>query len=127
MQRRGLYANAWFPPGSLSREPPEVRRWLIEDRFGRLDVLVNNASIGEQENWESTAENAPIDTLRRTFDTNFFGFVDRTQQLLPLLRRSDNPRIVNQSSILCSLTEHSDPRSVMPMSRRSTATRARRP
>jgi NAD(P)-dependent dehydrogenase (short-subunit alcohol dehydrogenase family) len=42
--------------------------------------------------------------LRRTFETNFFGLVDLTQRLLPLLRRSDNPRIVNQSSILGSLT-----------------------
>jgi NAD(P)-dependent dehydrogenase (short-subunit alcohol dehydrogenase family) len=39
--------------------------------------------------------------------------VDLTQRLLPLLRRSERPRIVNQSSILASLTEHSDPNSVI--------------
>ena len=91
----------------------ETTRKLIEDRFFRLDVLINNAGIGEQEDWQSTAENVPIDTLRRTFETNFFGLVDLTQRLLPLLRRSDNPRIVNQSSILGSLAEHSDPKSVI--------------
>jgi NAD(P)-dependent dehydrogenase (short-subunit alcohol dehydrogenase family) len=91
----------------------ESARKLIEDRFGHLDLLINNAGIGEEEDWQSTAENVPIDTLRRTFETNFFGLVDLTQRLLPLLRRGDNPRIVNQSSILASLTEHTDPKSVI--------------
>ena len=64
----------------------EAARKLIEDRFAQLDVLINNAGVGEEEDWQSTAENVPLDTLRRTFETNFFGLVDLTQRLLPLLR-----------------------------------------
>jgi NAD(P)-dependent dehydrogenase (short-subunit alcohol dehydrogenase family) len=105
----------------------ETARKLIEDRFGRLDVLINNAGIGDQEDWQSTAENVPIDTLRRTFETNFFGLVDLTQRLLPLLRRSD----IRASSINRASLAHSPStairRASSPMSTRSATTRARRP
>ncbi len=89
-----------------------ARDW-IDQRFGKLDVLVNNAGGAEGEDWQSTAENVGIDVLRKTFELNFFGLVDLTQTLLPLLRKSSRPRIVNQSSILGSLTEHSDPASTI--------------
>jgi NAD(P)-dependent dehydrogenase (short-subunit alcohol dehydrogenase family) len=49
--------------------------------------------------------------LRETFETNFFGTVALTQRLLPLIRKSTAGRIVNVSSIMGSLTLHSDPTS----------------
>ena len=49
--------------------------------------------------------------LRKTFETNFFAVVALTQTLLPLIRKSPAGRIVNLSSILGSLTLHSDPSS----------------
>lgn len=91
----------------------EAARQSIEERFGHLDVLINNAGMAEDIDWQSTAENVPVDVVRRTFEVNFFALIDLTQRLLPLLRRSAHPRIVNQSSILGSLTVHSDPHSVI--------------
>ncbi len=79
----------------------------IEQTFGRLDVLVNNAGIGPDNGLPPSS--APMALIRDTFETNVFGLVELTQTLLPLLRKSPAGRIVNVSSILGSLTLNSDP------------------
>jgi NAD(P)-dependent dehydrogenase (short-subunit alcohol dehydrogenase family) len=67
---------------------------LIEAAHGRLDVLVNNAGASLSGNvLEVTPE-----TLQESFDTNAFGPLLLTQLAVPLLRKSDHPRIVNVSS-----------------------------
>ncbi|MGO9597976.1 MAG: SDR family oxidoreductase [Isosphaeraceae bacterium] len=94
----------------------EIARHL-EDRYGKLDILVNNAGVmledsdfGEPGGFNTTPTVMP-DVLRRTFETNFFAVVSLTQALLPLIRKAPAGRIVNLSSILGSLTLHSDPSS----------------
>ncbi|GAA1032626.1 hypothetical protein GCM10009557_31720 [Virgisporangium ochraceum] len=62
----------------------------------RLDVLVNNAAAFVD--WTETATNADLDAARRVMETNLFGTWRLTQALLPLLRRSPAPRVVNVSS-----------------------------
>lgn len=75
---------------------------FIAHEFGHLDILINNAgSIFET--------SAHIDVLslpevRKTFDLNFFSQIRLTKTLLPLIEKSTAGRIVNQSSILGSLT-----------------------
>jgi len=49
-----------------------------------------------------------IENLRNVFDTNFFGAVQTTQQFIPLLKKSNEPRIVNVSSELGSLAVHNN-------------------
>ncbi len=79
----------------------------LETHISALDVLVNNAGIrGEV---PQPATKVPIATLRHVFETNFFGAVQTTQEFMDLLRKSDQPRIVNVTSDLSSLTDHSDP------------------
>ena len=52
-----------------------------------------------------------LETLRATYETNVFGVFSVTQHMLPLLRKSASPRIINQSSTLGSLGILSDPQS----------------
>jgi NAD(P)-dependent dehydrogenase (short-subunit alcohol dehydrogenase family) len=78
----------------------------IEKEFGVLDILVNNAGISLEPIGGNTAVTASEETLRKTFDTNFFAVVSVTNGLLPLLKKSEAGRIVNVSSILGSLSLH---------------------
>lgn len=85
----------------------------IESKYGKLDILINNAGI-QQESADWGVNNTTTISekdLRETLDTNFFNVVKLTNTLLPLIRKSDAGRIVNLSSILGSLQLHSDPTS----------------
>lgn len=71
---------------------------------GRLDALVNNAAA--YVDWSETAGGADLDAAAQVLQTNLFGAWRLTQALLPLLRRSPSPRIVNVSS---GAGSHDDP------------------
>jgi NAD(P)-dependent dehydrogenase (short-subunit alcohol dehydrogenase family) len=80
---------------------------LIEQRAGRLDVLVNNAGITGGRPQEPSSVDLAI--IRTVVETNVLGVVRVTNAMLPLLRRSAAPRIVNMSSSVGSLTRQSGP------------------
>jgi NAD(P)-dependent dehydrogenase (short-subunit alcohol dehydrogenase family) len=79
----------------------------IEEDFGGLDVLVNNAGIADPH--DGPPSRASVDVLERVLRTNFLGAVAVAQAVLPLLRKSAGGRIVNVSSDLGSITSHGDP------------------
>jgi NAD(P)-dependent dehydrogenase (short-subunit alcohol dehydrogenase family) len=87
----------------------------IEERFGHLDVLINNAGItgsgqvSPQDAYDQLPSSVDLDMVRAVFETNVFGVIAVTNAMLPLLRRSPAPRIVNVSSHAASLTITSDP------------------
>ena len=74
----------------------------IGARFGKLDVLVNNAGVDYDT--DQRAGSADLDRVRRTFATNLFGPWATAMAAIPLLRRGISPRIVNVSSGAGALT-----------------------
>lgn len=71
-----------------------------------LDVLINNAGILGA--WEQAPTTAPLSLIKDVFATNFFGVISVTQSFIEILKKSPEPRIVNVTSGLGSLTLHSD-------------------
>ncbi len=88
---------------SIAAAADEVAR-----KFGHLDILVNNAGIMVDAPGKKVSEQTQ-ETWRTTFDTNVFGLIAVTEAFLPLLHKSSSARIVNVSSLLGSLTLHSQP------------------
>jgi NAD(P)-dependent dehydrogenase (short-subunit alcohol dehydrogenase family) len=73
----------------------------VKQRFGRTDVLVNNASTA-YDRW-ATASNAELGIVAEAVDVNLFGPWRVIHALLPMLRSSARPRIVNVSSEIGSI------------------------
>ncbi|KYQ91828.1 hypothetical protein DLAC_07628 [Tieghemostelium lacteum] len=69
---------------------------------GYLDILVNNAAVFLPGSGKKPSEHDP-EVLKKTFDINFFGTVEVTQLLIPLLRKGQEKVILNVSSDSASL------------------------
>jgi NAD(P)-dependent dehydrogenase (short-subunit alcohol dehydrogenase family) len=91
-----------FPDLALSlrldvTQPDQVQAALKDAlaKFGRIDVLVNNAGIGYFGSFEESDEAE----VRKMVDINFWGLVDMTRAVLPQMRKQKSGTVVNISSI----------------------------
>ncbi|MET9969284.1 oxidoreductase, partial [Streptomyces sp. NPDC006356] len=68
----------------------------VSERFGRIDVLVNNAGVGSM----GAAEETSVEQAQAVFDTNVFGVMRMVTEVLPYMRARKRGRIINISSVL---------------------------
>ena len=85
----------------------ERARAEVEEKFGHLDVLVNNAGFISEADYALPA-GVPTQILRDTYEVGVFGVHQVTRAFWPLLEKSDGARLVNVSSVLGSLSIHAD-------------------
>jgi NAD(P)-dependent dehydrogenase (short-subunit alcohol dehydrogenase family) len=111
LSRDGVNAEAVRFDITRAADYKEVYKYL-DQKFGKLDILINNAGVLKEDFMagNATSSTSP-EMLHDTFDTNFFGAVQLTQTLLPLIKKAPAGRIVNLSSILGSLALQADPNS----------------
>jgi NAD(P)-dependent dehydrogenase (short-subunit alcohol dehydrogenase family) len=71
-----------------------------EQTFGRIDVVVNNAGYGDLGSFEDTT----IDSFRTQIDTDFYGVVNVSKAVVPLLREQGSGHIFQVSSLIVRLS-----------------------
>ena len=76
---------------------------FVEEEFGRLDVLVNNAGISNDEGQRGVE--ADLDRVRRALEANLFGAWRLCELAIPLMQRNGYGRIVNVSTRMAALEE----------------------
>lgn len=88
---------------------PTDRKHMLDaavDRFGGLDVLINNAGVGATGHFADASE----DRLRKIMEVNFFAVTETIRLAIPVLRQGNKPLIVNISSVAgkCALPARSE-------------------
>ncbi len=87
-------------------ESVKAARALIGQKTPVLDVLVNNAGISG--GFQQSALDATMDQFNEVYNTNLFGVVRVTQAFIDLMREAPEPRLVNVSTAMASLTLAAD-------------------
>ena len=107
---QGREAAAELPDGVVVHQldvadPESVERLArsVEEEFGRLDILVNNAAISNDEGQSGTE--ADLDRVKEALEANLFGAWRLCGVVIPMMRRNGYGRIVKVSTGLASLED----------------------
>jgi len=78
-------------------DPSSVKQAIREGlaEFGRIDALINNAAYGAHSLFEQYSD----EDVRRMYDTNVFGLMDVTREVLPIMRDQKSGTIINVTSM----------------------------
>ncbi|KAJ7472670.1 hypothetical protein FB451DRAFT_1469583 [Mycena latifolia] len=106
LQKEGLSVEALTIDVADDRSI-EAAAQTVKSKFGRLDVLINNAGISLD---SFTGEPPTRAMFEQTFAVNVFGAASTTEAFIPLLEKSAAPRLVFVSSDLGSLAFFADPK-----------------
>jgi len=94
----------------IDMEDPETfisTKEFISERFGTLDILINNAGINLDNSADPSKQVSALspnyDDIMKMFEVNTVGAIRLTNELMPLLKASDDGRIVNVSSSMGQL------------------------
>ena len=107
---QGREAAAELPEGVVVHQldvadPESVERLArsVEEEFGRLDILVNNAAISNDDG--QSGADANLDRVKEALEANLFGAWRLCEVAIPMMRRNGYGRIVNVSTGLASLED----------------------
>lgn len=73
----------------------------LEQEFGSVSVLVNNAGFA----YKGSDPTPFNEQTKKTFETNYYGLVDFTEKMIPLLKKGKDPRLVNVASMAGKLKQ----------------------
>jgi NAD(P)-dependent dehydrogenase (short-subunit alcohol dehydrogenase family) len=79
----------------------------IRERFGKLNVLINNAGVSSK--GDGPPSKVDLEVVKKTMNTNFLGTVAVTQAMLPMLQAAAKAQIINVSSELGSISQQTNP------------------
>ncbi|MDN3594334.1 SDR family NAD(P)-dependent oxidoreductase [Zunongwangia endophytica] len=105
LKNQGLNSVDWIQLDVADSKSIEQGKIELASKIDSLDILINNAGISGIQPQKFCHNN--IKTLRNIFDTNFFGTVEVTQEFFSLLKKAEQPIIINISSEVASLEIHS--------------------
>lgn len=100
---RKQWKHVWYHQLDVTDEKSIIDLFhYLDGDCGKLDILINNAGILLDDN--KSIPEVDLDTMRDTMEANLYGPFRLIQALLPLLKNSEDPRIINLSSTMGQLS-----------------------